>query len=275
MVFDRRPEELFTEVVSRGLETLKTTIDGFTEVIRAGDETIRELDGALTGNQPRFGETPQETFMNVLDMLHGTLEDAREKQSATVPSVVQKARQILTRINQAEPEWRPGPLGRETPSQIFRAALRDLRASNSIIKLAQGAGTLDDLKSLSDWADDVKARIDSLQHQQVPQQRPETTKIPGPKVSAKKPKKDTTPKTAPEPDGVRFALAVAEEYGDSKVKGWAKEYADGKISEQQWISRLTTHAAAEKDNIDDILERANKRLAREENAEVESLSEEK
>jgi hypothetical protein len=73
---------------------------------------------------------------------------------------------------------------------------------------------------------------------------------------------------------VRLALAVAEEYGDDKVKGWAQEFAGGKISEQQWISRFTTHAAAERGNIDDVLARAEQRMAREDNARKESPTEE-
>ncbi len=275
MVFEQRPDEIFSDVVSRGLETIKNTISGVTDIIRSGDETLRELDDALTGSRPRFGETPQETFTNVLDMLHGTLEEAKEQRSANVDTVVQKARGILTRINEAEPAWRPAPLGRETPSQLFRAALRDLRGSNSMIRLAQGAGTLDDLNGLAKWADDLKGRIDQLRQPVAPEAAPQPAKASTPKAPTKKSKKDTTPKAAPEADAVRFAQAVAEEYGGDEVKGWAKDFSDGKISEKQWISRLTTHAAAKKDSIEDILEKANQRIAREDNANKEPQPEEK
>lgn len=274
MVFEQRPDELFGEAIKRGLDTLKTTIDGVSHVIRTSDETIRELDDALTGSRPKFGETPKESFLNVLDMLHGTLEDAQEKGSTSAASVVQKSREILARINAMEPAWRQGPLSRETPADLFRTAVRDLRASNSMIRMAQGTGTLDDLKGLSAWADDVKERIEQTKPTPgtvKPKPSPKKVEVPqpeeAPKAKAKKPKKDTTPKATPLPDDVRLALAVAEEYGDDKVKGWAKELSDGKISEPQWITRLTTHAAAERDNIDDILERANQRIAREGNAQ--------
>lgn len=289
MVFDRRPEEVFSDVISRGLETLKTTIDGVTQALRTGDEAIRDLDDALTGSRPKFGETPQETFVNILDMLHSTLEDAKEKGSAAAEPVVQHAREILTRINSAEPGWRPAPVGVHSSADVFRMALRDLRGSNAIIRLAQGRGSLDDLQGLSAWADDVKDRIDQLKPSTTAQAATEPVQEKAPKVQekapkapAKKSKKDTTPKVAPNQAAVRYALAVAEEYtlqgrmyGDDKVKGWAKEFADGKISEEQWISRLTTHAAAEKDNIDDILERATQRINRENDANKESQPEER
>jgi len=280
MVFERRPDEIFADVVERGLTTFKATIEGVSQVIRTGDSTIRELDDALTGSRPKFGETPQESFLNVLDMLNGTLEDAREKQSASAPSVVQKAREILGRINASEPAWRPGPSSRTTPTDLFRAALRDLRASNSMIRMAQGSGTLDDLDGLSTWADDVKGRIEQMRPSlAAPQQTITPDKAVGPPVTSaakakvKKVKKDTTPKPKTQPDevelhkiAVRFAQAVAEEYGDTKVKDWAKEFADGKISEAQFQSRLMTKAAAERDDIEDVLARANERIAREDNA---------
>lgn len=273
MVFDQRPDELFAEVVQRGLTIFKATIEGVSQVIRTGDGTIRELDDALTGSRPRYGETPQESFMTVLDMLHGTVQDAREKDSATAASVVQKAREILARINAVEPAWRPGPLGTKTPADVFRTALRDLRASNSMIRMAQGAGSLDDLKGLSDWADDVNDRIEQMKPSLTAPRAttsPEKAEVPSaeaaPKAKGKRAKKDTTPKTVPQPEEVAFANAVAEEFGDKEVKGWAQEFADGKISESQWINRLTTHAAATRDSLDDVLARAEQRVARERNA---------
>ncbi len=273
MVFNQRPDELIADVIQRGLTTFKTTIEGVTEVIRAGDSTLQELDNALTGSRPRYGETAQESFMAILQMLSGTLEDAREKKSATAMSVTQKSREILARINAVEPAWRPGPLTRTAPDDIFRAAMRDLRSSNSLIRLAQGAGTIEDLEEISRWAGDLNQRIE---HMKVSAAEPKSP-APGPRAAAadkktvgKKPKKDTTPKAKPQSADVAFALAVAAEMDDDKVKGWAKEFASGKISEDQWVTRLTTHAAKDKDSLDDIFARAEQRVAKENHGESDT-----
>lgn len=274
MVFDRSPDEMFRDVTQNALDVFKTAVEGaktaiggVSEMIKSGDSTLKELDDALTGGRPKFGEQPQETFTNVLEMLHGTLEDAREKQSADSASVVQKAREILSRINQVEPAWRPAPMGMNTLSDVFRGALRDLRGSSSLLRLAQGQGTIDDLKGLSEWADDLKKRLEKVQNAPAAAEAPATPAAAPSKAKAKKPKKDTTPKAKPDDQAVTFALAVAEEYGDAKVKGWAQEFAKGKISEAQWQSRLTNHAAADRENIDDVIERALARVAREQNGD--------
>ena len=185
MVFDQRPDELFASVVQRGLETFRNTIEGVSQVIRTGDQTVRELDDALTGSRPKFGETPQETFTTVLDMLEGTLVEAREKGSAAAPSVTQHAREILGRINAVEPAWRQGPVSLRTAPDIFRSALRDLRGSNSLIRLAQGQGSLTDLDGLSKWADDLKERLGQVKSPAQSTQVPAATE-PTPKARKKK-----------------------------------------------------------------------------------------
>jgi len=287
MVMDRRPDEAFFDVVQRGVETFKSVAQGIATVIRTGDEVLQEMDGALTGGRPRFGETPREMFSNVLAMLTGTLEDARERGSPAAPSVVQKAREVLNRVNAAEPSWRPGPTVTNTAADMFRVAIRDLRSSVSMLRLAQGHGTVDDIESLSKWADDVNDRLTQVKNavtesrgrtsakkaapvaQEAQEAQEEAPPAPTPKrtpPSTSKRKKDTTPKAKPAPDDVRYALAVAEEYGDKKVKGWAQDFVGGKISEQQWINRLTTHASAERDSLDDVFARAEQRIARENDA---------
>lgn len=71
-------------------------------------------------------------------------------------------------------------------------------------------------------------------------------------------------KPAPEPPALpskkqaQYARAVAEESGDADIKMAARAYADGKISEEQWISCLGNLP----ENIDpqELFERAEKRL---------------
>ena len=139
----------------------------------------------------------------------------------------------------------------------------DLRGSGSLLRLAQGQGTLADLEKLTGWADELNVRVQQIKAAPSPSELvapPEPRPKPTGETRVRKPKKDTTPKAKPQPADVRFALAVAEEYGDSKVKGWAQEFADGKISEAQWQSRLTSHAAATRGSLDDVFERALQRV---------------
>lgn len=266
MVFDRRPDEMFSDMLQQALTTFKDAVGNITGAIRSGDETLRDMDDALTGGRPRVVETPQETFGNILEQLEAAIAEARDKGSAAAPSVAQRAREILGRINTVEPAWRPGPASLTRPGDVFRAALRDLRASNSLIRLAQGNGTLEDLEGLSKWAGDLSDRINQIKAPQPAASAPSTVETSPRKAQPKKPKKDTTPKAVPADADVVFARAVAAEMNDEKVTGWAEEFAKGKISEAQWVSRLTNHAAATRETLDDVYERANQRVAKEANA---------
>ncbi|MBA7607434.1 hypothetical protein ES703_14593 [subsurface metagenome] len=284
MVMEGDPRQFLEDIVRTGLETFKSTVEGITTVLRTGDSAIRDLDGALTGVPAPHGETSEQTFVEVMALMQGAMQEAREHGAATADAVVQRARQILGRVSQAEPAWRPGPSIVRSANDMIRVALRDLRASNNLLKLAQGQGSLDDLEGLTKWADDFSERIGITREvvaqpkrsgqapapatvQEVPAPTPQapTTTLP-PVVTATKPKRkkrDTTPKTKGNPQDTAFAKAVAEEMGDLKIKQWAQDFADGKISEKQWVSRLTNHAAAGYDNLEDIFARATERMARE------------
>ena len=275
MVNEERPEEVLANVVRTGLETFKSAIEGVTSIIRTGDGALRDLDGALTGAPPSVAATPEEAFLEVVALMQGALQEAKEHGAATTPAVTQRAREILSRVTRQEPAWRPGPSIIKTANDVFRSALRDLRASQELFKLAQGTGSLDDLENLSKWAGDVSGRLDKLQIviaqpkpsavQPAPTaaspEAPEAPPLPATPPQPKKAKRKTTPKKKGNPEAIAFAQAVAEELGNNKVKGWAQEFADGKISESQWINRLTTHASATRDNLDDVFNRAAAHMA--------------
>ena len=275
MVNEERPEEILANMVRTGLETFKSAVEGITSILRTGDGAIRDLDGALTGSPPSVAATPEEAFLEVVALMQGAVEEAREHGSATTPAVTQRAREILSRVTRQEPAWRPGPSIIKTANDVFRSALRDLRASQQLFKLAQGQGSVDDLDNLSKWADEVSGRLDKLRvviaqpKPTAPQpaattasaEAPEAPPQPVTQPQPKRAKRKTTPKKKGNPEGIAFAQAVAEELGDNKVKGWAQEFADGKISERQWINRLTTHASATRDTLDDVFDRATARMA--------------
>jgi len=283
MVSDKRPDEVLTDLARIGIDTFKRFTEGVTSVLRTGDVAIKDLDSALTGGPAPVTELAEQSYLEIVALVQAATQEAKEHGSATAPAVVQRAREILGRVTRAEPAWRPGPSMIKTLNDAFRIALRDLRASQSLLKLAGGQGGLDDLESLTKWADEFSDRIDKTQkvlaQPKQPREQPAPTTaeaeaaapqpetplplpLPAPKAKAKRKKRDTTPKKKGNPEDIAFALAVAEEIGDTKVKGWAQDLADGKISEKQWISRLTTHSAGTRDTLDDVFARAQERMAR-------------
>ena len=276
MVPEQRPEEVVTGLVRKGISTFQTVIEGVTDLLRAGDSTIKELDAALTGQASSRPTTPEESFIEIVALMQAAIMEAREAKSATKASVIQRAREVLGRATRQEPSWRPGPAVIKTANDVFRVALRDLRASQNLLKLAQGNGSLDDLDKLSEWAEEVTDRIAKTQAviaqpkpaapppeaTTAPETAPPAAKPP-PAPTGRKPRKKgaTSPKKG-RPEDIAFAQAVAEEMGDTKVKEWAEHFAEGRITEKQWISRLTTHAAATRDSLDEVFARATERMAR-------------
>lgn len=271
------PQRLLEDIVRTGLSTFKSTVEGITAVLRTGDSAIRDLDSALTGkpaSAPAI-ESPDQSFMEVVALAQAAMQEAREHGSANADAVVQRAREILSKVNRAEPAWRPGPHIVRTANDVFRVALRDLRASANLLRLAQGQGSLDDLEALTKWADDVSQRMD-VTRQVVAQPKPKAIEAsqvidvtpepavgsnPTPAVAAAPTgkKRSTRPKKRAGQKEIAFAMAVAEETGDAKIKGWAQEFADGKISEKQWLSRLTSYAGNKFDP-DEIFTRASERM---------------
>lgn len=276
MVPEERPEEVVTGLVRRGISTFHTLIGGVTDALRAGDSTIKELDSALTGQSSSPPTTPEKSYLEIMALLQAAIVEAREVGSASAPAVVQRAREILGRVSREEPSWRPAPSVIRTVNDVFRTALRDLRASQDLVKLASGNGSLDDLDKLSQWADDLTDRLAKTQKiiaqpkpaasepeaSTAPEVAPrEAAPAPAPKARKSRKKGATLPKKG-NPEDIAFALAVAEELGDNKVKEWAQHFAEGRISEKQWISRLTTHAAASRDSLDDVFARVTERMGR-------------
>jgi len=278
MVSDKRPDEVLTDLARTGIDTFKRFADGVTSILRTGDAAVKDLDSALTGGPAPVTELAEQSYLEVVALVQAATQEAKEHGSATAPAVVQRAREILGRVTRAEPAWRPGPSMVKTLNDVFRLALRDLRASRNLLKLAGGQGGLDDLESLTKWADEFSERIDRTQKVMAQPKRPREQPAPTttepeatapenpplppapPKPKAKK--RDTTPKKKGNPEDIAFALAVGEEMGDSKVKDWAQQFADGKLSEKQWVSRLTNHAAAGRDTLEDVFARAQERMTR-------------
>jgi hypothetical protein len=276
MTSGNRPDEKILEIAQTGIGAFRSMIDGVTSIIRAGDHTLRDLDSALTGGPAPESYTPEQSFMEIAALLQATMVEAQTRGSVTEPAITQRAREILAKVNKTEPSWRPAPAMIKSVNDIIRMALRDLRGSANLINLAAGQGTIDDLDQLTKWADDLSLRITQTREvvaQPKPLPVPEpaapqvsqpvfTPAVTAPVEEKPKRKRNTAPKKKPNPEDVAFAKAVAEEMGDTKVKDWADQFANGKISEKQWISRLTNHAAASRETLDDVFARATQRMAK-------------
>ena len=277
MAMEDGPDKVLADIVRTGIETFRSVVEGVTSVIRQGDSTIKDLDSALTGAPAPESSNPEQSFLEVVALMQSTMEEAKSKGTANAPAIIQRSREILGKVTKAEPSWRPGPAMIRTVNDVIRMALRDLRSSQNLLRLAQGTGTLDDLDSLTKWADEISERVGKTQ-QVIAQPKPlkmpveavsepqEAVLVPVPVVKQEtkaKKKRSTTPKKKANPEDIAFAHAVAEEMGDNKVKDWAQQFADGKISEKQWISRLTNHAAAGRETLDDVFARATERMAKE------------
>ncbi|GAI88254.1 unnamed protein product, partial [marine sediment metagenome] len=163
MVMGKNRDKGLADIMQTGLETFKTTVGGITSILRTGDSAIKDLDSALTGSAPSAVVTPEESFLEVVALAEAAMQEAKEKGSTVAPAVVQRAREILNRVTRAEPAWRPSPSIIRTSNDVLRVALRDLRASQNLLKLAQGAGGLADLENLTKWADEVSQRLNNIQ----------------------------------------------------------------------------------------------------------------
>ncbi len=241
-----RPDDMFQDLVRRGLSVFQNTLHGVTQAITTGDGALRELDQALIGTRVVApGEDTQKSMMEVLNLLQESLAAARDQESVQAPQVVQKAREVLARINQAEPSWRPGPVSITNANDMFRMAMRDLRGTDALMKVATGRGELEDVEILTKWATKL---TNAMQPVEKAKETPGPTRVSvartrkphqEPEIVEPAKKKAKIKKKSPE----KFALAIAEEIGDGQVQIWAREFSEGKLTEQQWLEKFTNYAA--------------------------------
>lgn len=247
MVMKIRPDETFQEVIERGLTVFKGVIQGVTDVLRAGDGAIRELDGAMRGTATPLAaaEPPEETFLNVVTLIRGAMDEARERGTATAAGVVQKAREALNRVTATEPSWRPAPSIIRTAADMFRTALRDLRGSESLVKLATGRGGLGDLENLINWAEDAGSRIEQAQKVVPTVAAPVVatqTPAENPKKKAKKSTKSKKAKAKTEAEVQNIVFqAIANASGNQELKEAAEKVSQGKIPPDEFADSVTRH----------------------------------
>lgn len=146
----------FSRKIQRGLEIFGNGVDSVSKVTRSLDGSVKAVDDALRGSTPP--PHPSQAFTNIITHLI-SMRDMARGGFANSPSVAQKAREILSMVNQIEPPWKSQPANIRTRSDMTRTAIRDLRGSQALQRLAQGYGTSDEINALIGWSNDVDGRI--------------------------------------------------------------------------------------------------------------------
>lgn len=240
-------------VVRQGLGVVGQGIGSVAEVLRSADSALQQVDAALTGG--RAPVTPMVSEEHLARRVATVLQQA--EQAATTagleaPATTSRFAEALRLVRTPLP---PTPAVADmmpAPHEMVRMALRDLRGSTALMRLASGAGTTDDLEEVGRFATELSDRMGVVQgavgqklptgQQGAPEARPAQPRREGPPAPDRKPRR-RSPKTAAPPaaersTGVLLAQAIGEEMGDARVTKWADQVAQGKITEKQFLSRL-------------------------------------
>ncbi len=236
-----RPDQTFQEVIQRGVTVFRGLIQGVSEVLRTGDSAIKDLDDAMRGG-PTAVESADQTFLAILAMLRGAMEEARETGTATGPGVVQRARETLNKVTIAEPSWRPAPAIIRTTTDMCRMALRDLRGSEALVKLATGRGDVNDLETLINWGDDVGKRVGEAQQvvaEPKPTAEPEAKAKPTAKPKPTRAKRPAGSKMTEKQAQDTVFRAIAESSGDQEFQREAEEVAAGRMKPDDFAEHVS------------------------------------
>ncbi len=240
-------EDPLGEFVRKGLAAVQQGIGTLTDVLRSGDLSVHEVDGALRGD--REAESAEGLAGKVSELVRQGTEEAEADIGA--PTVAQRFRDAWQVLRGAQPILFEG-----SPTDAIRAGLRDLRGSMALFRLASGTGSLNDLGEVTHFADSMVGRAERV----VPAAESQVAAAPAKRTkpkTPKTPKKPSTKRRKKRSKGVLFAKAVADELADPEMSGWQEKYAYGDIDEPEWVNRLTTWAAAKGyDDLDDIYARA-------------------
>jgi hypothetical protein len=137
-----------------------------------------------------------------------------------------------------------------SPSDVLRTALKNLRGSMALVRLANGGGSVDDVEEVARFAEELAGQLQPGHPAAHPVTEPTEARPTAVPRSAARPAK-ARPKGAgrgrkkkepPNPSAVAFARAMGEEMGDATVKRWAEDLAAAKITEDQFIDRWSKKA---------------------------------
>ena len=137
-----------------------------------------------------------------------------------------------------------------SPLDVVRMALKNLRGSMALVRLANGGGSVADVEEVARFAEELADQLQPGHPAAHPVTEPTEARPTAVPRSAARPAKarpkgmgrGRKKKEPPNPSAVAFARAMGEEMGDATVKRWAEDLAAARITEDQFIDRWSKKA---------------------------------
>ena len=273
-----------TDEVSKGLEDAMRQglgvfgqgVNAIAQVLRSGDAALKEVDGALTGGTPSATSGParalgseEQLARQVVSLVRQGGEAARGAGDPKTPNAIARFQEAVRLLF-----LKPFPVADSgvsdlmpSPLDVLRMALRNLRGSMALVRLANGTGSIDDVEDVAGFAEGLADQLQpSLQATRLaaepsgtqPVQVPPSAALPA-KPRPKRTSRGKRKKEPPNPSAVAFARAMGEEMGDATVKRWAEDLAASKITEDQFIDRWARKAGQNGADPEALLAKAKQR----------------
>lgn len=281
MTEQKNPLEGIGEVLKRGLGFVNGSVGQMADVLNSADSSLRTLDTSLTGrpavqrSSPVAAASPAsmdpaQATTQAVELIRRGQQAAQQTGNLTNPSVTDPFRQLMNLLFNPSlalpsPDSLQGLM--PSPAQALQTGLQDLRGSMAVFRLANGAGTPDDLVGVVGFAESLLGRVNQAATTLTPSPSTSTTPAPAltPANPEEKPKGRTRGPRAkrqpPEPEIQALAKATAEELGDDGLRKDALKFSAGRLAESTFQKRVGKVAEAKGRDIEDVMNRAVEREA--------------
>ena len=153
----------FQDAVRKGLHIVGDGVNGIAQVLSSTDSAVRTLDTSLTGRRPAANaKDEEEVAQQVVSLVRRGREQAAAGEDPTSPGLVGSFREALSHMNLV-----PAPSGLagllpDSPRDLVRTGLRDLRGSAALVRLVSGRGDLGDVEEIASFAEDLMNRVEQV-----------------------------------------------------------------------------------------------------------------
>lgn len=190
------PLDSIAQAVRRGLGVVHDGVDQMSSVITSADSSLQQLDNSLTGRPPATAAPAATTFpanpgppmqqgevaARVVGLARQGQQAAQESGSLYSQQVTEPFRQLMGLL--FEPSTARG-LSSDTlqdilpsASQTVQTGLKGLRGSLSLIRLANGSATPDDLVSVIGLAESLMGQVQGVSQAVPPAPNPAPAPVP-------------------------------------------------------------------------------------------------